>query len=61
VTVDRVEISGIAVQGAMLDWLIENYLIPQYPDAKIGKPFELDHNMDRIEVTRSDVRVVMGG
>ena len=43
VDVERVEISGIAVEGRMLDFLIENYLAPNYPEAKIGKPFELGH------------------
>ncbi len=61
VFVDSVEISGIPVRGAMLEWLIENYLVPRYPEAKIGKPFQLEHNMDRIEVSASGVRVVMGG
>lgn len=61
VFVDSVEISGIPVRGAMLDWLIENYLVPRYPEAKIGKPFQLEHNMDRIEVSAGGVRVVMGG
>jgi hypothetical protein len=61
VFVDSVEISGIPVRGAMLDWLIENYLLPRYPEAKIGKPFQLEHNVDRIEVSAGGVRVVMGG
>jgi len=61
VYVNSVEVGGIPIRGAMLNWLIENYLLPRYPDAKIGKPFELEHNMDRIEVNRSDVKVVMGG
>lgn len=50
VDVQRVEVSGIPIQGAALDFLIENYLIPNYPDVKIGRPFALHKRIDRIEV-----------
>ena len=51
-TVDlkRVEVSGIPIEGAALDFLVENYLIPNYPDAKIGRPFALHKRVDRIGV-----------
>jgi hypothetical protein len=60
-TVDlkRVEIDGITVQGAALDFLIQNYLLPNYPDAKVGKPFALDYRMDRFEVNPGIAYVVM--
>jgi len=50
VDLQKVEISGIAIQGAALDFIISNYLIPNYPDAKIGRPFALHKHVDRIEV-----------
>jgi len=61
VFVKRVEISGFPIQGAALDFLLENYLLPRYPDAKIGQPFDFAHRVDRIEVTPAGVRVVIGG
>jgi hypothetical protein len=60
VHVDRVEISGLVISGATLDYLIRNFLLPRYPQAKIGKPFELAHHIERIEVVPSAVRVVIG-
>src|SRR5882724_3258549 len=50
VEVERVEISGVVIDGKMLDFLIQHYLIPQFPEAKVGKPFELAHHIDRLEV-----------
>jgi hypothetical protein len=53
----RVEIGGLAVTGAPLDFLVENFFLPFYPDAKIDEPFPLAGNVDRIEVTPAEVRV----
>ena len=50
VDVERVEVGGLPIQGAALDFLINNYLVPNYPDAKIGRPFKLHQRVDRIEV-----------
>ena len=60
VNIDRVEISGIVISGRALDYLIRNYLWQYYPDAKIGKPFELAHRIDRLDVEPSQVNVVIG-
>jgi hypothetical protein len=53
----RVEIGGLAVTGAALDFLVQNFFLPFYPDAKIDEPFELADHVDRIEVTPAEVRV----
>ena len=55
----RVEVSGVPIEGSALDFLISNYLVPNYPDAKIGQPFELKYNMDRIEVKQDRVDVIL--
>lgn len=47
----RVEVGGLAVSGAALDFLVQNFFLPFYPNAKIDEPFELADNVDRIEVT----------
>jgi hypothetical protein len=59
VDIQRVEISGLAIDGRTLDFLIENFLFPMYPDAVIGKPFELGHGIDRIDVSSSAVAVLL--
>ncbi len=53
----RVEIGGLAVTGAPLDFLIQNFLLPFYPDAKIDEPFALAGNVDRIVITLVEARV----
>ena len=59
VDIQRVEISGLAIDGSTLDFLIQNFLIPMYPDAVIGKPFELGHGIDRLDVSPSAVAVLL--
>ena len=53
----RVEIGGLAVTGAPLDFLVQNFLLPFYPDAKIDEPFDLAGNVDRIVITPAEALV----
>jgi len=59
VEVRQVEISGISISGQPLDFLIEHFLLPLYPDAVVDRPFLLDHRIDRIDVEpgRAVVRI----
>lgn len=58
VELKSVAIEGVPISGGALDFLIENYLLPNYPDAKVGRPFELKYRIDRIEVARNAAYVV---
>jgi hypothetical protein len=60
VDLQRVEISDVAIDGRTLDFLVENILLPLYPDAVVGRPFELGHRIERLEVGRAAVGVVIG-
>jgi hypothetical protein len=60
VDLQRVEISGITIDGATLDFLIQNVLLPLYPNAAIGKPFELSHHIERLSVAPAAVGVLIG-
>jgi hypothetical protein len=55
----RVELSGVAVDGSILDFLIKHFVQPRYPDIKINEPFDLDFNIDRIEIQPAGVRVLI--
>jgi len=55
----HVELSGIAVDGSILDFLIKHFVQPRYPDIKINEPFDLDFNIERIEIQPAGVRVVI--
>lgn len=60
VEVQRVEISGVAIDGTTLDFLIHNILLPLYPDAAIGTPFQLGDRIERLDVQPGGVGVVIG-
>jgi hypothetical protein len=60
VDVERVEISGIAIDGRTLEFLIQNVLLPLYPSAVVARPFELGHRMERLDVGTGRVVVVIG-
>jgi len=55
----HVELSGVALDGSILDFLIKHIVQPRYPDMKINEPFDLDFNIDRIEIQPAGVRVVI--
>ena len=55
----RVEISGVVAEGGVLDFLVKNFFLPLYPDAKINEPFELGDNVDRIDIRPGGVRVAI--
>jgi hypothetical protein len=55
----QVEIGGLDVTGATLNFLVQNFFLPFYPDAQIDRPFDLADNVDRIEVTPAAALVYM--
>ncbi|HUS08639.1 MAG TPA: hypothetical protein VMZ52_20200 [Bryobacteraceae bacterium] len=59
VFIEKVEVAGVPIEGQALDYLIQNYLLPNYPDAKIGTPFALKHKVDRLEVRPGMAYVIM--
>jgi hypothetical protein len=60
VDVERVDIGGVTIDGAMLDFLIHNFLLPLYPNAAVGQPFDLGHHIERLDVQPGAVSVVIG-
>ena len=57
VTLQRVEIGGLAVSGATLDFLIQTFFLPFYPNAKINESVELAGGIDHIIVTQAEARI----
>jgi hypothetical protein len=55
----HVELSGIAIDGSILDFLIKRFVQPRYPDIKINEPFDLDFNIDHLEIQPTGVRVLI--
>ncbi len=60
VDVERVEVAGVPVTGATLDFLLRQFVIPNFPDARIGVWFDLGHHIQRLDVERDLVHVVVG-
>jgi len=59
VDVERVEISGIAIEGHALDFVIEDYLRPTFPDVKVDQWFGLRYGIDRFTLGAPGVIVFM--
>jgi hypothetical protein len=55
----RVEISGVVVEGTLLDFLVKTFFMPLFPGAKIGEPVDLDFNVDRVEIRPDGLRITM--
>ena len=54
-----VQISHAVANQTVLDFLIKTFFMPLYPDAKIDEPFDLDDNIDRIDIHPSGVVVTI--
>lgn len=55
----RLEISGVAITGAPLDFLVNEFFLHLFPDAKVNQPFELHDNIERIELRPDGVWVTI--
>ena len=59
VTPVRVEISGVAVPETLVDFLVMRFVVPFFPEANVGQPFELKERIERVEVRPGALRVIM--
>ena len=55
----RVELSNVVATKTVLDFLLKAFFLPLYPDAHINEPFDLDYNIERIELRPGGARVVI--
>jgi hypothetical protein len=60
VDVDRVEVSGVPIEGATLDFLIQTWLRPTFPDVKINQWFDLRYRVDRFTVQPAGASIFIG-
>jgi hypothetical protein len=57
---ELVEISGVAIEGATLDFVIQIFLRPTFPDVKVDQWFDLGFRIDRFTVSPAGVSVFIG-
>jgi hypothetical protein len=60
VEVLSVQVSGLTIDGRTLDFLIRHILLPMYPNAAVGRPFELGDHIEKIDVQPAGVAVLIG-
>lgn len=60
VDVERVEVSGIAIEGHTLEFVIEDYLRPTFPDVVVNEWFGLRFGVERFTVAPGGVTVNVG-
>ena len=59
VDVELVEISGIPIEGHMLEFVIEDYLWPTFPDVMVNEWFGLRFGIERFTIARTGVTVII--
>jgi len=60
VDLQEAKVAGITLDGEALDFVIHTFLLPAYPGAVVGQPFELGHRIEKIDVTPSGVGILIG-
>jgi hypothetical protein len=53
------EISGVAITGSVLDLMLKVFFLPFFPNAHINEPFELNDNIERIDVRPTGIRMLI--
>jgi hypothetical protein len=61
IDIDEVYIEGIGIPLSVVNVLVEYYLLPRFPEAKIGQWFELRHQVEQVIVTPSGVTLKIKG
>jgi hypothetical protein len=60
VDVQSVTVGNATLSGRALDMVIEYYVMSRFPEAVIGKPFALRHNIKRVTVSPSGATFLFG-
>jgi hypothetical protein len=60
VEVERAAISGVEIDGGTLDFVIQNFIVPFYPEAMVGRPVAMGFRIDRLQLVPAGVAVLIG-
>jgi hypothetical protein len=61
VDIESVEFAGMTLEHAMVDFLIQHFIMPKFPNARVGEWVPLVHRVDRIEIKPAAATVVLSG
>lgn len=59
VDVERVEVSGVPIYGRALDFLIDDYVKPMFPGARVSEWFAMGYQVDRLDLSPAGMTVVV--
>jgi hypothetical protein len=57
--VTQVTIGETKFQGSTLGFLVKQLVLKDYPEAKLGEPFDLEHNVNSIKLRSSGITIKM--
>jgi len=57
VDVKQVTIGGTKFEGGTLGFLVKQLVLFDHPDLELGKPFDLEHNVESIKLTAQGVAI----
>jgi hypothetical protein len=60
VDVERASISGLEIDGSTLNFIIQNFIVPFYPEAMVGRPVAMRFRIERLQLAPAGVGVVIG-
>ena len=60
VVVEKASISGLVIDGKTLDFIVQNFIVPFYPEAMVGRPVQMGFRIDRLQLAPAGVGVVIG-
>ncbi len=60
VEVQRASISGVEIDGKTLEFVIQNFIVPFYPSAMVGRPVAMGYRIDRLQLAPAGVGVLIG-
>lgn len=57
VDLNKLTISNVSASGYVMDLLIRSFVLPMFPEVKVGEPFELRHRIEKITIKPSGLYV----
>lgn len=60
VDVQKAAISGIEIDGGTVEFLVRNFVQPLYPEAAVGRPFDLGYRIEKLDLQPRAVTVLIG-